>query len=90
MIDVKAPRTAALMRLKAILRATMGACADKLSEEKRANRSTGAVTRALYIGKMDAFASALGLVTELGPQIEDEAWEIGLEHGREEPRKLGY
>ncbi len=67
MTQVKEPETKALKRLKNILQATMFDCSEVLSQERLANRATGAPTRSYYQGKMDGLASVLGLLEQLDP-----------------------
>ena len=85
MTQTKEPKTAALRQFKGILQATMTDCADALAQEEKAAPRLPDL-RHYYRGKMDGLASILGVLSQLGPAIEGEAFG----HGFQEGQKLGY
>ena len=82
---MKQPKTDTLKKLRGILQDTMTVCADTISRIERGDATLGLVQQKLYYqGKMDGFASLLGLLDHLGPAIEEEAFELGSQLGQEQ------
>jgi len=91
MVQVKQPKTEALKKFQTILQGMVTDCMDAIGDKV-------ALPMGRFYeleGKLEVCEIVLSLLEQLGPQVEDEAYELGYEQGEQDaydnPKKpLGY